>query len=193
MTFLSVYEQSRLFPPVICVAWLFFQLNSFAARNALSDDLIPVDNPASAEQLALSEVETAVRKNPAQAPDIVTTAIRAEVPHPVRFSCEIVRAAIAGFGRQITKIGVARTVYAAVQASPEETLGIVGVAIQDTPPALHQDVVGAAIAAVPDPYACVSPGSLQSLPCNLRPKKAPGDRYVQFADREIEQTQFLPE
>jgi hypothetical protein len=162
-----------LFPPVICVASLWIQLNSFAAGNLLSDNLIPADNPASAEQLALSEVETAVRKNPAQASDIVTKAIRAEVPHPVRFSCEIVRAAIAGFGRQITKIGVAHTIYAAVQASPE-TLGIVGVAIEDTPPALHQDIVGAAIAAVPDPYACVSPGSLQSLPCDLKPKRRLG-------------------
>jgi hypothetical protein len=183
-----------LFPAVSCVACLLIQFHSFAAENQLrtvvSNDLILVDNPLSAEQVALSEVEIAVRQNPGQAPDVVTKAIRTEVPHPVPFSCEIVRAAIAGFGKQITRIGVARAVYSAVKASPEETLGIVAVAIEDTAPGLHQDVVGAAIAAVPDPYACIS-GSLPSPPCP-EPKKAPHRWSARFPDREVEPNALVP-
>src|SRR5271166_2570537 len=119
-------------------------------------------------------------------PEIVTKALRTEVPHPVPMSCEIVRAAIAGFGKQITRIGVARTVYAAVQASPGETLSIVSVAIEDTPPALHRDVVGAAIAAVPDPYACVSPNSLHYMPCNSVPTPALNRQSMLHSDSEAE-------
>jgi hypothetical protein len=141
---------------MICVAWLSIQWHSFAARHELqtnvsAEDLILAGNPVSTEQIALHEVENAVRQKPAQAPDIVTRALRTEVPYPVPTSCEIVRAAIAGFGDWITRIGLARTVYAAVKASPDETLSIVGAAIEDTRPALHQDRVGAAIAAVPGP------------------------------------------
>jgi hypothetical protein len=176
---------------VICTAWLSLECHSVAAGNELqthvsAEDLILVDNPVSAEQTALNEIEDSVRQNPAQAPDIVTRALRTEVPHPVPMSCEIVRAAIAGFGKQITRIEVARTVYAAVQASPNETLSFVAVAIEDTRPALHQDVVGSAIAAVPDPYACVSPNSLHATPCNPGPTPAPNGHGVLHSDNEAE-------
>lgn len=174
-----------LFLAMICSIWQSIQCHSVAAENELqnagsTDNVILVDNPVSAERTALNEVENAVRQNPGQAPDIVTKALRIEVPHPVPVSCEIVRAAIAGFGRQITRVGVARMVYAAVQAMPNETLSIVGVAIEDTLPGLHQDVVGAAIAACPNPYDCVSPTSLQSPACKaivptpIRPEPCDG-------------------
>gem|GEM_PF-4698072 len=180
-----------LFLSMICTAWLSTECHSIAAGNEVetgvsTEALILVENPVSAEQTALSEVENSVRQNPAQAPDIVTKALRTEVPHPVPMVCEIVRAAIAGFGAQITRIGVARTVYAAVQASPDETLSIVGVAIEDTPPALHRDVVGAAIAAVPDPYACVSPNSLHYMPCNSVPTPALNRQSMLHSDSEAE-------
>lgn len=185
------------FLSMICTVWLSIQCHSVAAGNELqtgvsAEDLILVDNPISAEQTALNEVENSVRQNPTQAPDIVAKALRTEVPHPVPFACEIVRAAIAGIGRQITRVGIARLVYAAVQASPDEALSIVGVAIEDTPPALHQDVVGAATAAVPDPYACVSPGSLQFPPCNPGPKEAPDGKSAQFSGKELEPKAVAP-
>jgi hypothetical protein len=160
-----------LFLSLVCTAALSIEYDSVAAGDALqknvsAKDFTLADNVVSAEQTALNEIENAVRQTPAQAPDIVTKALRTEVPHPIPTACEVVRAAIAGFGERITRIDVARTVYAAIHASPEETLGIVGVAIADTRPALHKDVVGAAIAAVPDPYACVSPDRLRYIPCN---------------------------
>jgi hypothetical protein len=191
-----------LFLAMIYSTWQSIQCYSIAAENELqntgsTDNLILADNPVSAEHTALNEVENTVRQNPPQAPGIVTRALRTEVPHPVPFSCEIVRAAIAGFGRQITRIGVVRTVYAAVQASPDETLSIVAVAIEDTPPALHRDIVGAAIAAVPDPYACVSPNSLHPMPCNPEPIPQPppsqNRRSVQAEAPAIVSTPVQPE
>jgi hypothetical protein len=186
-----------LFLAMICSTWQWVQCYSIAAESELqntgsTDNLILVDNPVSAERTALNEVENTVRQNPPQAADIVTRALRTEVPHPVPFSCEIVRAAIAGFGRQITRIGVVRTVYASVQASPDETLSIVAVAIEDTPPALHRDIVGAAIAAVPDPYACVSPNSLHPMPCNPEPTSQ-DRRSVQAEAQAIVSTPVQPE
>jgi hypothetical protein len=191
-----MHPTRSLFLSIICTAWLSIQCHSVAAGNELqthvsTEDFILADNPVSAEQIALNEVENAVRQNPANAPDIVTKALRTEVPHPVPASCEIVRAAIVAFGDQITRIEVARTVYAAVKASPDQTLSIVGVAIEDTRPALHQDVVAVAIAAVPDPYACVSPDSLQYTPCKPVPP-ARNRQSVLHSDSEAE-PQIQPE
>jgi hypothetical protein len=176
---------------MVCTVGVLIRYDSVAAGNELqtnvsAKDFILAENSVSAEQTVLNEIENAVRQTPSQAPDIVTKALRTEVPHPVPMSCEIVRAAIAGFGDQITRIEVARTVYAAVQASPDETLGIVGVAIEDTRPALHKDVVGAAIAAVPDPYACVSPNSLHYMPCNPVPTPSPNPQRMPHSDSEAE-------
>lgn len=176
---------------IVCTAGLSTQYDSVAAENELqtnvsAKDFILAENSVSAEQTVLNEIENAVRQAPSQAPDIVTKALRTEVPHPVPMACEIVRAAIAGFGKQITRIGVARAVYSAVRARPDETLSIVGAAIEDTPAALHADVVGAAIAAVPDPYACVSPNSLHFMPCNPVPAPASNRQSVLDADREPE-------
>jgi hypothetical protein len=159
----------------ICTIWLLIRLQSVAAENQidLSDhDLILVENSASAEQAVLTEVQDAVRQDPTKAPDVVTRALKTQVPSPVSQSCEIVRAAIAGFDGRATRIGIARTVFTAVKTRPEEALGIVGVAIEDTPERLHRDIVGAAVAAVPDPYACVSPVSLQFPPCSPKPGPA---------------------
>ena len=58
-----------------------------------------------------------------------------------------------------------RITFAAV--TPPNT--IEGVAIENLPARLHRDVVAAAVAALPDPYACVSPSSLRSPPCTRRP------------------------
>jgi hypothetical protein len=60
-------------------------------------------------------------------------------------------------------------IFAAVKARSEETLSIVGVAIENLPDSLHRDIVGAAVAALPDPYVCVSPSSLRSPPCGRIP------------------------
>ena len=179
-----------LFLSMVCTAGLSIQHHSVAAgnerhTNVSAKDFILAADSVSAEQTALNEVENAVRQTPVQAPDIVTKALRTEVPYPVPMACEIVRAAIAGFGDQITRIEVARTVYAAVQSSPDETLGIVGVAIEDTRPALHKDVVGAAIAAVPDPYACVSEDSVHAAPCSPGPTPAPDGKGVLRSDKEV--------
>jgi hypothetical protein len=158
-------------PPLaaICAIWLFIRLPSVAAENQtdLTDNhLILVENSTSAEQAVLTEVKDAVRQDPTKAPDVVTRALKTQVPSPVPRSCEIVRAAIAGFDGRETKIAIARTVFAAVKTRPEEALAIVGAAIEDTPERIHRDIVGAGVAAVPDPYACVSPASLQCPTCS---------------------------
>jgi hypothetical protein len=93
---------------LICTACLSIQCRSGTVGNERQTDVplkdfIFAHDPVSAEQIALREVEHSVRQNQAQAPDIVTKALRTEVPHPVPVSCEIVRAAIAGFGAQITR------------------------------------------------------------------------------------------
>jgi hypothetical protein len=46
-----------------------------------------------------------------------------------------------------------------VTAAPNETLQIESVAIQETPASFRQDVLSATLAAVPDLYDCVDPGS----------------------------------
>jgi len=122
--------------------------------------------PVSAERVALDEVRAAVQANPNKAPDIVKQAIRTDVPHPVPLSCKVVRAAITALGKKTTSVLVARIVYAAVSEQPIEALCIVGVAIQDTAAAFHQDIVHAAIAAVPDPYVRVSRTRLESETCD---------------------------
>jgi hypothetical protein len=177
--------------PLLCMACLSLECRSVAVGNELetnisAENFILAGNSASAEQTALNEIENSVRRNPVQAPEIVAKALRTEVPHPVPKTCEIVRAAIAGFDRQITRITVSRLVYAAIRANPDETLGIVSVAIENTQPVLHQDVVGAAIAAVPDPYACVSPDSLHAAPCDQGPTPSPDGKDNLLSDEEVD-------
>jgi hypothetical protein len=153
---------------------LLVPLVSVAAHDArvvdASDrDFILVENVSSAEQAALAEVADRVRQDRTKAPEVVTKALSTEVPNPVPCSCEVVRAAIFGFAGQANRIEIARTIFAAVRARPEEALSIVGVAIEILPERLHRDVVGAAVAAIPDPYVCVSRNSLRSPPCSRRP------------------------
>jgi hypothetical protein len=131
-----------------------------------SDALIQ-DPPLSAEDEALQEVAIAVRKNPANAPQITVSAIKTDVPRPVPQACEFVRAAIVALGDQRTKALVARIVYGAVSAAPNETLQIESVAIQEAPAAYHQDIVSATLAAVPDLYDCVDPLKIEE-PCRSK-------------------------
>jgi len=142
-------------------------------QSALGQATAGREDPAvSAEDEALQEVETAVRNNPANAPQLTEQAIKSDVPHPVPRACEIVRATIAGLGNQATNVLVARIVYAAVTSDPAETLSIESVAIEETPASFHQDIVTATIAAVPDPYECVEPARITE-PCqNVEPGKA---------------------
>jgi hypothetical protein len=156
------------FPLLPAIAGLLFQFQSVAIGNELKSGQSQVENapgqettrsadpPVSAELAVLQEVATAAGNNPANAPQMTAQSIRTNVPRPVPEACEIVRAAIEGLGKQATNVIVARIVYAAVTVAPTETLSIVAVAIQSTPPSFHKDVVNATIAAVPDPYACVS-------------------------------------
>jgi hypothetical protein len=167
-------------PPIatICAICLLIRLPSVAAEiqtDLTGHHLILVENSTSAEKAVLTEVQDAVRQDPTKSPDVVTLALKTQVPSPVPRSCEIVRATIAGFDGRETRIEIARTVFAAVKSRPEEVLAIVGVAIEDTPERLHRDIVGAAVAAVPDPYACVSPVSLECPTCSPSPA-APMDR-----------------
>ncbi len=134
--------------------------------------------PASAQRIALDEVRDAVQADPTKAPGIVQDAIKTDVPHPVVLTCEIVRVAITAIDKKLTNTLVARVVYAAVKERPNEALGIVGVAIQETPSTFHLDIVRAAIAAVPDPYAKVSRASLESEPCSRPATRS--DTTVQY-------------
>ena len=134
-------------------------------ERAASIEAQRANDPVSAERVALDEVRNAVQADPLNAPDTVTHSIRTDVPHPIPASCEIVRVAIRTLGKKATRVLVARIVYAAVRERPSETLDVVCVAIQDTPGTFHQDIVHAAIAAVPDPNARISRASLESEPC----------------------------
>ena len=108
------------------------------------------------------------------------------------FSCQIVRAAISGFDGQANRVEVARLIFAAVKARPEEVLSIVGVAIENLPARLHRDIVGAAVAAVPDPYACISATSLHWPPCSRRPEQA-GHRIASDQDPRLNSIIYEPE
>jgi hypothetical protein len=127
----------------------------------------------SAERAALDEVRDAVQADPLQAPDIVSHSIKTDVPRPIPTSCEIVRVAIRAVGKKATRVLVARIVYAAVSERPKEALDVVCVAIRDTPSTFHQDVVHAAIAAVPDANAKVSRASVEAGSCNCPPHAEP--------------------
>jgi hypothetical protein len=160
--------------PTICMVSLLVPLPSVAAQEApkveaFDRDFILVQEVTSAEQAALAEVEDRVRQDRTKAPTVVTTALRTEVPKPIPYSCEVVRAAILGLDGHADRIEIARIVFAAVKVRPEEALSIVGVAVEDLPERYHRDIVGAAVAAVPDPYVCVSRSSLRSPPCSRRP------------------------
>ena len=161
-----------LFPLLPVIAGLLVQLQSIAIGSEVKSNQVPVqstpganaartqDPPLSAEAEALHAVEIAVRNNPASAPHITAQAIRTDVPHPVPQACEIVRAAIKGLGNQATSVLVARIVYAAVTAKPNETLLIEAVAIEETPASFHRDIVSATLAAIPDPYDCIEPAKI---------------------------------
>jgi hypothetical protein len=183
--------------PAICIISLLVRLQAIAAHDppvvgASDPDFILVENVTSAEQAVLNEVEAEVRRDRPKAPDVVTKALRTKVPAPVPFSCEIVRAAIFGFDEQANRVEVARLIFAAVKARPEEVLSIVGVAIENLPGRLHRDIVGAAVAAVPDPYACISPTSLHWPPCSRRPEQA-GYRTASDQDRQLNSIIYEPE
>src|SRR5262245_9554985 len=142
----------------ICMTLSFVRLQAIAAQDppvvgASDRDFILLENVTSAEKAALNEVEAEVRRDRLKAPDLVAKALRTEVPHPVPCSCEIVRAAIFGFEGLANRVEVARLIFAAVKARPEEVLSIEGVAIENLPGRFHPDIVAAAVAAVPDPYA----------------------------------------
>jgi hypothetical protein len=158
----------------ICAVPFMVPLQANAAQDvpevdASDPDFILVEDATSAEQAALAEVADRVRQDPIKAPEVVTKALRTEVPKPVPGACQVVRAAISGFDGKANRIEIARTIFATVKARPEEALSIVGVAIENLPDGLHRDIVGAAVAALPDPYVCVSPSSLRSPPCSRRP------------------------
>jgi hypothetical protein len=159
--------------PAIGVISLLVRLQPIAAQDSPESDasdagFIRIENVTSAEQAALNEVEAEVRRDRPKAPEVVAKTLRTEVPTPVSSSCEIVRAAISGFDGQANRVEVAGLIFAAVKARSEEVLSIVGVAIENLPANLHRDIVGAAVAAVPDPYACISPTSLHWPPCSRR-------------------------
>jgi len=157
--------------PAIGVILLLVRLQTIAAQDSPESDssdpgFIRIENVTTAEQAALNEVEAEVQRDRPKAPEVVAKALRTEVPAPVPFSCEIVRACISGFNGQANRVEVARLIFAAVKARPEEVLSIVGVAIENLPASFHRDIVGAACAAVPDPYACISATSLHTPPCS---------------------------
>jgi hypothetical protein len=194
------------FPPLFAIVGVLAHFQFIAIGQELepspttSGALLPKDAPApargallqgqgrngsiSAERVALDEVRDAVQADPNKAPDIVRQAIKTDVPHPVALTCEIVRVAIAAIGKKATRVLVARIVYSAANERPGEVLGIVGVAIQDTPSSFHRDIVHAAIAAVPDPYVRVSRASLESEPCN-RPATWNGPTAAQSDGKNI--------
>ena len=165
---------SARYLPAIGMISLLVRLQAMAAHGSPAvgvpdSDFILVENVASAELAALNEVEAEVRQDRPKAPDVLTKALRTEVPTPVPFSCEIVRAAISGFDGKVNRVEVARLIFAAVKARPEEVLSIVGVAIENLPQRVHRDIVAAALAAVPDPFACISPKSVHSPACSRTP------------------------
>jgi hypothetical protein len=145
-------------------------------ERAASIEAQRTNGSVSAERVTLDEVRDAVQTDPLKAPDIVAQSIKTDVPRPIPTSCEIVQVAITALGKKATRVVVARIVYGAVSARPSETLDIVCVAIRDTPGTFHQDIVHAAIAAVPDPNARVSRTSLESDPCGCpsRPESYEG-------------------
>jgi len=166
----------------ICAVSFLVPLQAKSAEDAsevASDPgFIRIENVITAEQAALNEVEAEVRRDRPKAPQVVATALRTKVPAPVPFSCEIVRASISGFDGQANRVDVARLIFAAVKARPQEVLSMVGVAIENLPASLHRDIVGAAVAAVPDPYACISATSLHTPPCSHRPEQDPQQNSI---------------
>jgi len=76
----------------------------------------------------------------------------------------VVRAAFRGLGSAISKLEIERLMKAAVETRPDAVLEIVRVAVEETPPQLHPNIVSAAVASVPDPYVRVRVRRLQERP-----------------------------
>ncbi|MBV9390469.1 MAG: hypothetical protein JOY96_01110 [Verrucomicrobia bacterium] len=104
----------------------------------------------------LVRLENRVRADRLHAPEIVAAALRTDSRRPIICVSEIMRAAIRGLGKSVSKIEIARLVAAAVEARPDAALEIVRVAVEETRPQLHSDILAAAVGAVPDPYVLVS-------------------------------------
>jgi len=97
-----------------------------------------------------------IRADRLHTPEIVADALKANAREPILCVSTIVRAAIRGLGKAVSKVEIARLVKAAVEARPDAVLEIVRLAVEETRPQLHSDILAAAVGAVPDPYIRVS-------------------------------------
>jgi hypothetical protein len=105
---------------------------------------------------ALKELEQGVRAEPTKAPDLETHALGVDVRHTISFAGKSVRTALHALGPAVYNHAlVARVICAAIGARPEAALQIVRVAVQEAPPQVHPDIVGAATSCVPDPFNTV--------------------------------------
>jgi hypothetical protein len=143
---------------IAVAAFLILDLHVAATADEVSPaeshalDLARIKRLPFDEQNKLTEIETAVRNEPTNAPVIVTSAISTSVTMPITFSGAAVGAAITGLGSSIDRVSISRLINAAGKARPEAILEIVRVAMHDTPKRVHRDIVAAAVLAVPDAY-----------------------------------------
>jgi hypothetical protein len=108
------------------------------------------------ENAAFQDIERGVRTEPANAPAIVTRALNTEVRRPIWFAGQSIRVSLHALGPAVYNHAlVARVICAAIGARPEAALQIVRVAVQEAPPQVHPDIVGAATSCVPDPFNTV--------------------------------------
>jgi len=114
-------------------------------------NLVYLEAPSrSVEELV--QMENRIRLDRLQTPEIVAGALRGNSREPILCVSTIVRAAIRGLGKAVSKVEIARLVKAAVEARPDAVLEIVRLAVEETRPQLHSDILAAAVGAVPDPY-----------------------------------------
>ena len=128
------------------------------AQTGRGQDAAPAQyrNEQELRNAALAELGQDVRKEPTKAPDFETHALAVEVHHTISFAGKSVRAALHVLGPAIYNHGLAaRIIRAAILARPEAALEIVRDAVQETPPQVHSDIVGAATSSVPDPFETV--------------------------------------
>jgi hypothetical protein len=161
-----------------------------AQVSGAQDPAANVSTPASyrneqeLKNAALAELRQDVRKEPSKAPDFETHALGVEPHHTISFAGKSVRAALHALGPAIyNRVLVARIISAAIGARPDAALQIVREAVQEAPPQVHPDIVGAATSCVPDPFDSVCAVRIREDRL-VPPEPTPTEHQVAATERE---------
>src|SRR6202011_9893 len=124
----------------------------------LTDVSTPSSKPLSQKEILLTQIVREIGTDPAKAPDIVKSALLADLPNPIVFAGQVVQSAIHTLLRPIPRAQISALILAATKARPTAVLEIVRAAIRSTPKELHGDIVSAAVAGGPAPSSVTGQG-----------------------------------